>query len=51
MEEIYEILAKENELNKGDLWQLLEQVTYKAIYKEITLDEAEKVTRLIFKKS
>ena len=50
LEKNIEILKNNCDYNKGDLWRLFELVTYLTVNKEITLDDAERYTYILFKK-
>ena len=43
------ILQKKCEVSKDDLWRLFELVTHLTVKKEITLDDAERYTYILFK--
>ena len=49
LERNMEILKKNSERTKGDLLRMFELVTYLAVNKEITLDDASNYASILFK--
>ena len=49
LEKNIKILKNNSEKTKGDLLPLFELITYLAVNKEITLDDAERYTYILFK--
>ena len=49
LERNIEILKNKCDVNKGDLWRMFELVTYLTVNKEISFDEAERYTYILFK--
>ena len=49
LEKNIKILKNNSEKTKGDLLQMFELVTYLAVNKEISLDDAERYTYILFK--
>lgn len=49
LEKNIEILKNKCDKTKGDLWRLFELVTYLTVNKEISLDDAERYTYILFK--
>ena len=49
LEKNIKILKNKCDKTKGDLLQMYELVTYLAVKKEISLDDAEKYTYILFK--
>ena len=49
LEKNIEILKNKSDKSKGDLLQMFELVTYLTVTKEISLDDAERYTYILFK--
>ena len=49
LEKNIKILKNKSDKTKGDLLQMFELVTYLAVNKEISLDDAERYTYILFK--